>query len=192
MLAQRTGLAPAEREGLGVAAQEAIITSAAFGAAQTVLLYIPIRGEVPTDRIAAAALAQGKRLVLPRVQAEPKKLWLHAWSGRSEELVTGAYGILEPGADWPLVPPGEIDLVVVPGVAFDRQGVRLGYGGGYYDRTLPSIRAGNPRSVALGLAYGFQVVTQLPAGPYDQRMDGVATEAGIWWTESCESDDDAK
>lgn len=169
MIEARLALAPAEREERSRRAQMALLASPWFEQARTILLYLPFRGEVGTGLLARAA---GKQLVLPRVQREPRKLWLHRWDG---EPVAGAYGILEPAAAWPLVEPGEIDLVVVPGVAFDRRGNRLGYGGGYYDRTLP-LMAG---AVKVGLAYGLQLVAALPAEPHDVPLDGIATEEGL-------------
>jgi 5-formyltetrahydrofolate cyclo-ligase len=179
MTEQRLALSPQERERLGAGAQAALISSEAFARARLVLLYDPIRGEVPTERIAAAAVAAGKQLALPRVGREPRHLWLHAYAGDPALLVAGAYGIREPAPDWPLVAPQAVDLVVVPGVAFDRQGNRLGYGGGYYDRMLPTVRSGNPSAVLVGLAYGFQVVAGLPGDSHDVPVDAIATEAGL-------------
>lgn len=168
-----------ERERLSAAAQGALILSDWFAAAHTLLLYSPFRGETKTDLIVQAALGTGKRLALPRVEEEPRRLWLHTWSGNVADLCAGAFGILEPAATWAMVEPGAIDLVVVPGVAFDRQGTRLGYGGGYFDRTLPTIRQANPAVRLIGLGYGFQVVPDLPRDPYDVPVDAVATEAGL-------------
>lgn len=178
MIAARAALSPAERSRLSLAAQEAVLGTAAFQGARVVLLYAPIRGEVETDCVAAAAVALGKRLALPRVHKEPRGLVLHAYSGDPGTLVKGAYGILEPAADWPEVEPAAVDLVVVPGVGFDTRGNRLGYGGGYYDRLLPDLLKANPKVSLLGLAYGFQVVPALPAEAHDVPMDGLATETG--------------
>lgn len=178
MLARRSALEPEERERLSRAAQEALVGSGWFQQARLILLYDPIRGEVGTEVIAAAALAVGKRLALPRVQRQPRRLWLHAYPGDPGSLVTGAYGILEPDPSWPLVAYGEVDMVVVPGLAFDHAGTRLGYGGGYYDRLLPDLRAANPAVRLIGLAYGFQVVNALPRDPHDVAVDGVCTEPG--------------
>lgn len=86
-----------------------------------------------------------------------------------EELVTGHFGILEPlGATW----PGEIDTVLVPGLAFDLAGNRLGFGAGYYDRFLDESR---PLQV-IGVGFDWQVVSQLPAEPHDIAMDWVVTD----------------
>ncbi|MDF2628431.1 MAG: 5-formyltetrahydrofolate cyclo-ligase [Symbiobacteriaceae bacterium] len=174
MLARRQSLAPDERERRSLAAQEALIGSPAFAAAHQILIYIAFRGEVGTERIAEAAVTAGKGLVLPRVVKEPRGLVLHAYSGNQAALARGAYGIMEPRPEWPVVTPAEVDLVVVPGVAFDRTGGRLGYGGGYYDRLLPMM--GHARLA--GLAYECQVVEGLPKDPHDIPVDGLATEMG--------------
>lgn len=181
MIRRREELDPAERERLSREAQEAVIRSEPFQRAKVVFLYAAFRGEVGTDRIAAAALAAGKRLVLPRVGRKPPRLYLHEYAGDPNSLLPSAFGVPEPDPSWPQVEPGAVDLVVVPGVAFDPAGWRLGYGAGYYDRTLPAIRAGNPSAVAVGLAYGFQVVPGLPVDPHDVPMDAIATEVGWAW-----------
>lgn len=179
MIQRRTAIGEAERVRRSLAAQQALIASDWFRQARTIVLYSAFRGEVLTQLIAAAAGAVGKRLALPRVQKQPRRLLLHAYSGDPATLAQGAYGIAEPQPDWPLVELGEVDLVVVPGVAFDRRGNRLGYGGGYYDRLLPEVKTANPAAALAGLAYGFQLVPALPAEHHDTPMDAVATEDGL-------------
>ncbi len=179
MIQWRMALDQQARVRMSRAAQEHIIASDWFREAKTILLYIAFRGEVRTQMIATAGGAAGKRLVLSRVEKEPRGLVLHAYSGDPNTLVRGAYGIAEPHPDWPVVAPGEVDLVVVPGVAFDRRGNRLGYGGGYYDRMLPDVKAANPAAKLVGLAYGFQIVPELPREEHDIPMNGVATEDGL-------------
>lgn len=181
MIRRRLDLDARERDRLSREAQEAVIRSEPFQRAQVLFLYAAFRGEVATDRIAVAGAAAGKRLVLPRVAMNPPQLYLHEWNGDSSTLMVSSLRVPEPGPSWPLVEPGEVDLVVVPGVAFDPAGWRLGYGAGYYDRTLPAIRAGNPNAVLVGLAYSFQVVSGLPVDPHDVPMDAVVTEAGWSW-----------
>ncbi|HEY3365814.1 MAG TPA: 5-formyltetrahydrofolate cyclo-ligase [Symbiobacteriaceae bacterium] len=176
MIERRMGLPAAERMALSRAAQAWVVGSGAFIRARLVLLYEPFRAEAETGLIAAAARAQGKRLALPRVVRQPRGLVLHLWQG---EPAAGAYGIREPDPTWPQVAPGEVDLAVVPGTAFDPSGRRLGYGGGYYDRLLPEIRASNPDAVFIGLAYPFQMVPALPAESHDVPLDGVATAVGL-------------
>ncbi|HLN63755.1 MAG TPA: 5-formyltetrahydrofolate cyclo-ligase [Symbiobacteriaceae bacterium] len=176
MLTRRSALLPADRHRLDAVAQRTLIELPAFRQARTILLYQAFRGEVDTAAIAAAALAAGKRLALPRVIKEPRGLVLHAYSGDPATLRRGAYGIAEPYPEWPVIPLAAVDLAVVPGVAFDPAGNRLGYGGGYYDRLLPDLRQANPQAVLIGLGYRFQLLPALPLDPHDIQLDGVATD----------------
>ena len=93
------------------------------------------------------------------------------------DLRPGRYGVLEPPEGEPVADPGADDIVLVPGVAFDRAGHRLGRGGGYYDRTFPPGRPGAP--VLFGLAFDFQVVDAAPHDSRDCRMDAIVTECGL-------------
>jgi len=181
MIRRREELDPVERERLSREVQEAVVRSEPFQRAKVVFLYAAFRGEVGTDRIAAAALAAGKRVLLPRVGRKPPRLCLREYGGGPSALVPSAFGGAGADPAWAQADPGSVDLAVVPGVAFDPAGRRLGYGAGFYDRTLPAIRAGNPNAVAVGLAYGFQVVPGLPVDPHDAPLDAIATEAGWTW-----------
>lgn len=176
MINWRITLGSSDRVRWSRRAQESLISSDWFRGANTILIYMAFRGEVRTQIIATAAVAAGKRLCLPRVQARSRRLMLHAYSGDPNTLEEGAYGIREPAESWPIIPFGEVDLVVTPGVAFDQSGHRLGYGGGYYDRTLAEVRAANPAVRVVGLAYEFQVLGSLPVEEHDVRVDGLVTE----------------
>lgn len=142
----------------------------AFKHARTVLFYASYRGEVATQPLVKTALAAGKRTALPRVDRRRLAMdacLISAW----DDLQPGAYGILEPPASSLVLAADGIDLIVVPGVAFDATGARVGYGAGYYDRYL--ARTGGCRAA---LAYELQVVASVPAGPYDALMDYIITE----------------
>lgn len=115
-----------------------------------------------------SALARETRLALPRVTAESGSLLFHAWSLR-DALVPGAFGIEEPRPDAPRVQP---DVVLLPLIGFDRQGGRLGQGGGYYDRTLAAM----PDAQRVGLAWSVQEVDAVPRKPWDIPLDAVLTE----------------
>ncbi|MBN2290557.1 MAG: 5-formyltetrahydrofolate cyclo-ligase [Candidatus Glassbacteria bacterium] len=129
-------------------------------------------GEVDTRRLIGDALASGRRVCVPLVGQGRPDLEVVEISGL-DNLVAGRYGILEPPpGSYSPVGPGEWDLAVVPGVAFDRRGHRLGFGKGYYDRVLAGRRA-----PALAPAYGFQVVEPLPVLPHDVPVDLVVTES---------------
>lgn len=146
--------------------QQRLLLSAVFAEAQTVALYLPIRGEVETALLAAAAAAAGKRVLYPR-QHDCHLEFAPAGAG----LRPGRYGIPEPtGA---AVALAEIDLIALPGVAFDRRGIRLGYGKGCYDRTLAGEES---LPLLVGLAYAFQLVERLPADNHDVPVDRIVTE----------------
>lgn len=131
-------------------------------------LYSPVQNEVHTDLIARQARLDGKRLVYPRVCGD---LLEFSPVAETAELRPGAFGIAEPVG--PSVPLAMIDLLVLPGVAFDLTGHRLGFGKGYYDRTLSVAPV---PLVRVGLAYEFQVVEQLPAAAHDCRVTCLVTE----------------
>ncbi len=168
----------AQAETLGVQVQEALIGHHTFVGAGSLLVYLAVRGEIPTARIIEVALERGKVVTAPVTIRTERRLVPYRLTGRPGELREGAYGIPEPDpARCPPFPPEALDLVVVPGVAFDLEGWRLGYGGGYYDRFLGSVA---PGAVRAALAYEVQVSSQpLPHGPGDVGMDLVFTERRI-------------
>lgn len=143
-----------------------------YQSARTVLAYAPVRGELDVTELLEDALAGGKALLLPR--CEPGGIMTARRVVSLRALVRSAYGIEEPGDDAPLCAPEAIDLVIVPGIAFDAGGVRVGQGGGYYDRFLPRFRG-----VAAGVGYTFQIFEALPALAHDAAVDYVIHPAGI-------------
>lgn len=173
MLRARSALACSLRERADRDIAARFLALEAFGHARTVLFYASYRGEVATQPLVEAALAAGKRTALPRVDRPRRTMEAYPISSW-DDLQPGAYGILEPPASSPVIPPAEIDLIVVPGVAFDETGARVGYGAGYYDRYL--ARTGGCRAA---LAYELQVVASVPAGSYDALMDYIITERRV-------------
>lgn len=142
-----------------------------------VALYAPVRKEVDVDELARAALRSGKRLATPRCLDEPGAMMFVEVTGwLDESWREGLFGVLEPPPEAPPISPSEIDLCVVPGLAFDHDRNRLGMGGGYYDRYLPLLR---PESTSIGLCYTFQLVDHTPTDSWDRPMDMVAYETGI-------------
>lgn len=152
-----------------IAARVAALPS--FAAARTVALYAPIGAEVDPGELALAAVAAGKQVVWPRLL--PGRRDLSFAAAAPDELEPGPRGTRQPAAQAPEVPAGSIDLVLVPGVAFDGQGRRLGRGGGYYDATLPALAEG---ALRVGVAFDCQIAAAVPAEPHDAAVDLVATE----------------
>lgn len=140
----------------------------------TVALYLPIRGELDPGPLAAALLAGGHALALPVVGDRDGPLGFRAWTP-GDALDPGFGHIPQPLAEALVVVP---DFLFVPLAAFDRAGHRLGYGAGFYDRTLAALRA-DRETPAFGLAFAVQEVPALPAEPHDVALDGIVTEAGV-------------
>jgi 5-formyltetrahydrofolate cyclo-ligase len=142
-----------------------------FAAADTVLLYVKAFPEEPETReLLACALDARKQVLCPRVDRAARQLRLHALSHPETQLRPGVLGIPEPRADLPEVSPESVDWVLVPGLAFDERGYRLGRGAGHYDRLLARLRSD---AVCWAFALGCQLVPQLPVEPHDQPLDGI-------------------
>lgn len=132
--------------------------------------YMPIRTEIdPLPVMAAHAGPVGVPVILGAGQALRFDLWTPGCA-----MVSGAFGALIPAESQPVVPR----VVIVPLVGFDARGYRLGYGGGFYDRTLAGLRAAGP-VLAVGFAFGAQELPQVPIDQYDQRLDAIVTETGV-------------
>jgi 5-formyltetrahydrofolate cyclo-ligase len=148
--------------------------------AEVVLGYCAFDSEVRTDRLLEAALQQGKRVVLPRVNRQDKSLDLYYVLGLDGQwLAPGTWGILEPLPHrCEPASPNDLELVLVPGVAFDAVGGRIGYGGGYYDRLLNSLRPDQQRRV-VALAFEDQIVEDVPLSFFDFRVPIIVTNRRI-------------
>jgi 5-formyltetrahydrofolate cyclo-ligase len=169
-LARRDALPAVER----AAAAEALATRGlplALSPGMVVSGFSPMRSEINPVPLMRRLADGGATLALPVVQGRGHPLAFRAWSF-GDPLVPGVWGIREPAAQAPTVAP---DLLLVPLAAFDRRGHRLGYGGGYYDRTITALR-GLKAIVAVGLAFAAQEIVRVPDMPYDARLDFVLTE----------------
>jgi 5-formyltetrahydrofolate cyclo-ligase len=136
--------------------------------------YIAIGDEADPHVLLKKLTLQNCTLAFPRVAAKDEPLVFHRWKP-GQNLQRGTYGIPEPSKDWPLAYP---KILLVPLLAFDTNGHRLGYGGGYYDRTLDFLRA-NSTVRAIGVAYAGQEVAELPREGHDHPLDAVITENGV-------------
>lgn len=149
-------------------------TPGAEGAARVASAYLPMRTEIDPLPLLAALGAGGASTCLPVVAARAAPLQFRAWSVGDPTEPAG-FGTREPA---PSLPPVRPDLLLVPLLAFDRTGYRLGYGGGYYDRTLRSLRD-RGRVWAIGVAFDEQEIDAVPHLDYDERLDAVATPGGL-------------
>jgi 5-formyltetrahydrofolate cyclo-ligase len=143
--------------------------------ASTLMVFLSYGSEVLIDDLIRWAWAEGKRVAVPLSNPETREL-TPCRIDSFGDLEIGHYGIREPkvGSSNPL-PKGEIEVVLVPAVAFDRKGYRVGYGGGYYDRFLPGV----PQAAKIGVAFACQIVDGIPADSYDVAVDGLVTEKEI-------------
>jgi len=168
--AERAALAPAEVRAASAAVCRWLDRLPVLDGAQHVAVYAARRGEIDPAQTAERLHARGARVAYPRVDGE--RLVFHA--ARVGELALGTYGIPAPRPDAPAIALDACEVVLVPGVAFDRDGHRLGQGGGYYDRAL----AGSPRTLRIGLAHSFQLLDGLPRQEGDEPVDLIVTPDG--------------
>ena len=140
----------------------------------SVMLYLSMRSEVETTGLLEELLNSGKQVCAPVVDTEQLELIPRRIQNLKTGLVRHPYGMLEPNATCPIFPTEHLQLIVVPGIAFDRNGYRLGYGKGFYDRFLAKC----PHAVAIGLAYGIQLVEDTFPQAWDVPVQHIFTETG--------------
>jgi 5-formyltetrahydrofolate cyclo-ligase len=175
ILARRDALDPAARAHRSAAATARVASLGAFRRARVTLAYASFGSELDTRGLLRRVVAGGRRLVLPRIQRAERRLALYEVRDLDADLRPGVWGIPEPAPDrCRPVAPDEIDFVLVPGVVFDPEGGRIGYGAGYYDRLLGTWPRPVPPLVAA--AFELQVVPAVPVLPADRRVDLVVTE----------------
>ena len=148
-----------------------------YAGAKTIMFYASFKNEVMTDAMIEYALSDKKKVVLPAVRGRDLKLYEVNPPGC--RLVKGELGIREPRGCGTEVDPGSVDLVVVPGVAFDRACGRIGFGRGFYDRFLGGLKKPGKKPAFIGIAFGVQIAEELFLGEKDVRMDKVITENEI-------------
>lgn len=146
----------------------------AYRQARVIMFFLSFRSEVATRAMVEESMARGKRVLVPKAVPETRELIpsvMHDWE---LDLAPGAYGIPEPRPEaLRPVDPAQIDLLIVPGVAFDRQGNRLGYGGGYYDRFFSLLQVD---VLLVALAFELQIIDEVPVSEWDHPVDWIITE----------------
>jgi len=176
MIEKRNSLNKEEVLTKSAAIFEKLCSMKQYASADVVHVYFDYRNEVRTLEFIQRCLREGKRVTAPKVEAG-YLLSAYEINDIEKDIIKGFKGIPEPDSSrLERIDPCEIDLAVVPGVAFDRLKRRIGYGAGYYDRFLPLLRTD---CVKIGVAYEFQVMEALPADKYDIPVDMVITEATV-------------
>lgn len=170
--AHRAAISMIEVAELSARISERVLMLPEYQKAKRVLCYASVRQEVNTSALLREILRSGRELYLPRVA--PSRELVAVKLTDPEAMALGAFGIREPSGG-EIIEPDRLDLIIVPGLAFDRRGGRLGYGAGYFDRFL-SRCAG----LVAALAFEFQMVDQIPLEPHDVPVDRVITERAVY------------
>jgi len=173
---KRSALSIKEREIKSKAAAEKFFSTRNYIKAKNILIYYPFRSEINTKIIIEDALNKGKKIILPKV--DKNKLNLYFVSNLKDQLEKGAYCIMEPA---PLLCERarvtDIDLAVIPGIGFDKNFNRLGYGGGFFDRLFPYL----PKRVKkVALCFDIQIMPDIPVTRNDKKIDILITESKIY------------
>ena len=171
MLARRSALSEGERQAAAEGLLAMFQQEKPFATPAVVSGFWPIKEEIDIRPLMGELFAAGCRLALPVVQGRGKPLLFRAWRP-GDPLEAGVFGTLQPSAAQEAVEP---DALMVPLLACDQDGWRLGYGGGFYDRTLAGLR-GRRLVRAIGVGFNNQVVPEVPHGPDDQRLDWLLTD----------------
>ena len=178
-LAARRALTATERQEKSQSIQERMLNSPVLRQAKNIFCYVSSEDEVHTEKLLNGILAAGKKLLVPYITDAKAGLMEAAQLKQIGDLVPGVYDIpTVPEEDKSFCAPEDIDVVIVPGSAFDAAGRRIGMGGGFYDRFLEKSPA-----VKVALAYDCQIFSQLPAEEYDKKVDMIFTESKIYTRE---------
>lgn len=154
-----------------------LLASDLYQSATTILAYAALPTEISLDPFITQALVNGKNICIPTIDWQSKSMKPAQIRNLDTDLEIGRYGVRTPNERCPLVEPNDIDLILIPGLAFDREFNRLGRGAGFYDRMIDSLSA--PRSPLVGVCFSAQIVEKIPTEPHDHPMDRVITQIGI-------------
>jgi 5-formyltetrahydrofolate cyclo-ligase len=172
ILARRDGLSEAERGAKSSAIAERSLALPEIEAARTLMLFWSFGSEVDTAQMIERLVAEGRRVALPRIESGEA---LPVTYRPGDPVTETSFGAKEPSAGT-VVDPMELDAVITPGVAFDRHGNRIGYGGGFYDRLFGRARPDVPK---IAVAFALQLVEAVPVGRQDRQVDLIVTEDAV-------------
>lgn len=168
---KRSSITAEEREKLNQIIYEKAINSEYYKNAKTIFIFISFNDEVDTLRIIRKSLEDGKIVCVPKVISKQDGM-VAIRINNFEDMVVSSYGILEPKDITNIIKENLVDLTFVPGLAFDKKGGRIGYGGGFYDRFLKNMKKDSKK---IGLAYSFQIIDEVPMEEHDLFIDGIIT-----------------
>lgn len=177
---RRAALTEADREVRSAAAVARLLALPELSRLEgaTVAGYIAIKGEIDPAAALAAVQSRGAAVALPRVSLALPTLKFHLVGPGVGMITSSRFGLIEPEESAPKIAPRDLAVMLVPGMAFDEEGRRLGFGGGYYDGVLAGARASG-RTAIIGFAYEFQIVETVPAGEADLPVDFVVTDERV-------------
>jgi 5-formyltetrahydrofolate cyclo-ligase len=163
-------ISPAQREHDSARARTILEQQAIWQESQTILFFAPLPDELEIWPLLSAALAIGKHVFLPRFHSDTNSYAACEVKIPDTDLILGKFGIREPSETCPQIPLNRLDLLLVPGVAFDLHGRRLGRGKGFYDQLLAAVRG-----KTCGVAFDEQIVTEIPVEPHDVLLNYILT-----------------
>ena len=176
ILAKRKNIDTAKKEDMDKKIVDKFYESKYYKEAKNIFIYISYDSEIDTKEIINKALIDNKRVYVPRTEFKTR-LMDAVEIASLDNLIESEYGILEPAMEEPHIEPDELDLIVVPGVAFDRNGGRMGYGAGFYDRYFKRISKDRMEKIKkLALAYDFQILEKIPMDEQDVPVNYIITE----------------
>lgn len=176
ILEKRNNLNLVKREKMDKEILDKFYETQYYNEAEKIFIYICYASEINTKEIINKALKDNKKIYVPRTEFKSRHMDAVKITSL-DNLKESTYGILEPSTDAPHIDPNELDLIVVPGVAFDRNGGRMGYGAGFYDRYFKKIKKENIKKIVkLALAYELQILNEVPMNEQDVPVDYIITE----------------
>lgn len=177
MLALRDSVPSTQLDYLSSRISERLFELQELKSAKTVATYVSTGSEVRTGAILAWCIAQGKRVIIPVTNRKNRRLSFSQLIHPESELEKGTFGIPEPRPEFLRpIPLEQAEVALVPGIAWDSRGYRIGHGGGYYDRALNSLHSQLP---TVGLTYEFQMIDHVPRNRFDRSVNKIVTESRI-------------
>jgi 5-formyltetrahydrofolate cyclo-ligase len=173
MLEKRKSLSPEDYRAMSLRIQQALLDTEEYILAMNLVLYAPIHNEVDSFLVMHDALTSGKNVFLP-VVADKSLIFREVTDPLA--MRKGSFGIMEPHENNRVFYPEQADIVVIPGVAFDLQGHRVGYGKGFYDKALHSLEG---QGKLIAVCYDFQLVEKIAGEPHDVKVDMIITEKRV-------------